>query len=691
MKKTIYGIGAMSLAALMFSCTSQDMPDVTPAGDSVSFEISLSEETGSRAFDDGVTGAVGDEGVTKLYYNAYYRNSGSTEGDVADGEIASGADKVAVFTTNGEATLVDGKASINISLPKGRDYVVAFWAQNPECLVWNTTDLRAVEFKTENLKNNDITVNAFSGHCTIINSNHAGAQHPHQVRLTRAVAQLNVGADLEMWEEFEKTAEPYTKSGVTIKDVPTRIDVLTGLTDLTSTTTVQLAETEFFAGENRILKVPHDDFAQGGEQNEYRWVSMCYIPAGRRTNTNTVDATFTFTNQSGSQSASVQALNLPIQRNYRTNILGRVLSETEPFEVILDREWAGNDNSDLKVDPNKFTEKINRPGQNVIMDLGGERLIDAANPNQAREIICNDLTIKNGVLGAGQIKVIATGTVTLEDIKFETKPENTNAVFTEVYKAKRIMVNSAKELILRNIDTEGQVYARNGLELTPMSRAQGNNTPVACEKITIENCNFVKMDNNCLSLYIDNPDVEINITNCKFGISNNVTGSSSLALTGQPGQPIRISFEKKGGIGTSQVNAKINIEDCAFEYIDALTYFPERPEPNEGKTHITEIRENAMWMFGLIGFDAYAVTTPDEAADLSNVKLSFKNIKYGLGDDATQVNVLDFQRFQTLFFCSYPIYTKDTFFKTVTLDGVELPINPVLSDALGAQINTILP
>lgn len=687
MKKTIYGIGTIAVTALLWSCSSQEMSEIALPGDAVSFEISLSEEPGSRAFSDGVTGAVGDEGVTKLYYNAYYRNSGSTADD-NESEIASGASKEPVFMSNGEVNLVDGKASVNISLPKGRDYVVAFWAQNPDCNAWNTEDLRAVKFQTEGLKNNDMTVNAFSGFCTIINSNHAGAEHPHVVTLTRAVAQINVGADLEMWEQFEKTLNPYTISGVTIEDVPTEIDILTGLTNLDSKKDISLEPTEFFTGQHRILKVPHNDFAQGGEQNEYRWVSMCYIPAGRRT-TNTVNATFSFTNNDGSQSATVQALNLPVQRNYRTNILGRVLSETEPFEISLDRAWAGNDQNDIKVDPNTFTKSINRPGQNLIMDLDGQRMIDAANPNEAREIVCNDLTIKNGVLGAGQIKVIATGIVTLEDIKFETKPENTNAVFTEVYKAKRIMVNSAKEIVLRNVNTEGQVYARNGLELTPMSNAQISE-PTACEKITIENCSFVKMDNNCLSLYIDNPDVEINIKNCKFGISNNVTGSASLAMTGQPGQPIRVSFKKTGNLSTSQVNAKINIEDCAFEYIDALTYFPERPEPVEG-SHVTNIKPANLWMQGLLGLDAYNEIVPEKTADLSNVKLSFKNIKYGLGEDATPINTLEFMKPNTLVFCSYPIYTKDTFFKTVTLNGVETPINQRLSDALGSTIGSVLP
>lgn len=685
MKKTVV-LSVVAAMSILVACNNDDGVFKPAESESVSFTVSLESPSQSRADDSNVVGAVGDEGVTRLIYNAYYLNS--TDKPVEGADDVSGAGKQAVFNQNGTATLVNGKAQINISLPKGVDYVVAFWAQNPDCNAWKTDDLRALTLDYSAVKNNDPSLNAFSGHAVIRNSNHANAQHPHQVYLRRAVAQINVGANLELWNNFAQTADAYTKSKVTLKDVPTTLDILTGLTDLTKKQESVVYETaEFMNGKNEVLTVPHDDFAEEGTiQTKYRWVSMCYVLAGRRT-TNTVDATFEFSN-AGGNSATILAPNLPIQRNYRTNVLGRVLSEIEPFEVILDRRWQGNDNDVLKVDQSTFTESLNYAGQNILFDLENNRMVDADDPTKARVIVCNDITIKNGTLGAGQIQVNATGTVTLENLDFETLPENTNAVFTNVVHAKRIMINSAEEIVMKDINTSKQIYARNGLELAPISKKPALDavgfTPAACRKITIENCDFIKMDNNCLSIYVDDPNMEIDIRNCHFEISDNVTGKQSLRLTGQPGQVIRVTSQVSdlnGGV----VNAKINIEDCSFEYFNALTNFPERPDPVEG-THDFNVWPNRKYLYGFVYFDAYGSTDPAKTPDMSGIKLSLNNIRYGSKDGGEVINDLEFRTPKTLVSCSYTNYNPTSkFFRTVTLNGAETPLNAKLLEVMGTN------
>ncbi len=230
MKKTVV-LSVVAAMSILVACNNDDGVFKPAESESVSFTVSLESPSQSRADDSNVVGAVGDEGVTRLIYNAYYLNS--TDKPVEGADDVSGAGKQAVFNQNGTATLVNGKAQINISLPKGVDYVVAFWAQNPDCNAWKTDDLRALTLDYSAVKNNDPSLNAFSGHAVIRNSNHANAQHPHQVYLRRAVAQINVGANLELWNNFAQTADAYTKSKVTLKDVPTTLDILTGLTDLT--------------------------------------------------------------------------------------------------------------------------------------------------------------------------------------------------------------------------------------------------------------------------------------------------------------------------------------------------------------------------------------------------------------------------------------------------------------------------
>ena len=378
MRKLHPGLAALAAAAMLAGCSQHDELVQDTDAATVSYSINVGLETlnpTSRADGEGSTnvtvGAVGDAGVTRLYYNAYYRDLSdvNTDGDaIIEGDVSSGTDKVPVFERNKVVNLVNGQASINLSLPTGASYVVAFFAINPEAEnagIWKKNfdngkdiDLRAVEVDYSKVASNNLLfMNAFSGHINVDHSSGNTNAQAKTVTLTRAVAQINVGADKEKWQSMVQANDGkaiYSKSKVTIKGLPNKLDILTGFTDLNSRTedpitfeSAAFLQPDESKEEMKWLTVPHTDIATQLVRTQYRWVSMTYILAGRRQDM-TVDAEFEFTSEDGAKKNTIIATSLPVRRNYRTNILGRVLETSDQFDIVIDYKWQGNDR-DLEI------------------------------------------------------------------------------------------------------------------------------------------------------------------------------------------------------------------------------------------------------------------------------------------------------------------------------------------------------
>ena len=96
------------------------------------------------------------------------------------------------------------------------------------------------------------------------------------------------------------------------------------------------------------LKVDADG---DGTKEEYKYLSMCYILPNETTTgaaKTTAGTTFTFHPQTGNDitlSDGLQAI--PVQRNYRTNIVGRILTGEVNFKVTVDPDFICNREVDL--------------------------------------------------------------------------------------------------------------------------------------------------------------------------------------------------------------------------------------------------------------------------------------------------------------------------------------------------------
>ena len=125
-KKLFLGMFAAAGMLLATSCSNDEL-DVVQSGNEAQVTFSLAAEGGiaTRAISDGT-------GAKKLVY-AVYNASGELIETIANTDV------------NGQ--IVDNSAfdnglteKVTINLAKGQQYTVAFWAQNPNCTAYTTTD-----------------------------------------------------------------------------------------------------------------------------------------------------------------------------------------------------------------------------------------------------------------------------------------------------------------------------------------------------------------------------------------------------------------------------------------------------------------------------------------------------------------------------------------------------------------------
>ncbi|MBE6304011.1 MAG: hypothetical protein E7089_08770 [Bacteroidales bacterium] len=334
-KKLLFGLFAAASMLLVTSC-SQDELDSVQSGNQaqVTFTLGLEDALGTRAISDGTK-------ADKLVYAVYKINAQG----VAEKQNVVDSDKNGQFIKN------DFKSGDNVSitLAKGQKYQVAFWAQDGDCEAYNTDELTAVEvsYKAENgtddAANNDELRDAFFKTVTF----EVNGDKLINVVLKRPFAQVNLGVYNEDWEAAVASGIEIENSKVVIKNVANKINLLTGEVEGEETITYDLN-----AIPEETLYVETDDTNEGKEA--YKWLSMSYILVADKDNTpiegvlgankaTLQELQYTFDPKDGNNITFNEGLNnVPVQRNWRTNILGKILTGDIEFNITIDPVYDGD-------------------------------------------------------------------------------------------------------------------------------------------------------------------------------------------------------------------------------------------------------------------------------------------------------------------------------------------------------------
>lgn len=304
-----------ALGMLLTSCAKDDSFAPADQETIVSFSINTPEIT--TRYGEG-------EQATQLHWAVY--DAGINNRD-SKGYLANISSDVC-----GTETMVNGSARVEISLVDGRSYDIIFWAQNADApyeVEWTSAeDKTAAAAKVSyaegaNLVANNENMDAFYASISL---NDIKGSISQSVSLTRPFAQLNIAtADTA---QAAAAGINVAKTGVKVTGVYTSFGLKNGdiLGDATTLTFSTSAKAEGTISAN---------------DKSYDMLAMNYILVKDKS---LVDVTLML--QEANVITSVMARSyttVPVQRNYRTNIVGNILTSDADFDIELNPDFTEGD------------------------------------------------------------------------------------------------------------------------------------------------------------------------------------------------------------------------------------------------------------------------------------------------------------------------------------------------------------
>ena len=453
MKRYLLSSFTIAAAALLVTSCNDEMDNGLKTGDegTVTFTAQLPSEMGTRAFADGLT-------AKHLQY-AVYEAGQSTPLKVFGDET----------TVVGEAEMVDLKKSVTLKLTSGKSYDVIFWADatTDSPYTFNPAS-QEVSVDYSKVNNNSDNCDAFFKKETITVSGNQSVD----VKLTRPFAQVNIGTD--DFDAAKASGLEVTQTGVVAKAFAT-LNLATGkVSDEADRTFTMKAIPTASDGEFPVA---------GG----YKYLSMDYLLVGA--DKATVDVAF---NYGGPQSRTFT--NVPVQRNYRTNIYGSLLTNTTDFNVVIEPAFSGEFAHEVVSTDEQLAAAATIPNQRIQLTDGVKVTLPTTIADGVEFIGGNNTMIKvpNGY-------ILKANNTTFKDVTLARDDSNGKT------EEKGILVINADDVVLDNVKftivnqkvgAYGCVYVNRGKTVTVKNTKfsiQISYTVYAYDNettIILENCNF---------------------------------------------------------------------------------------------------------------------------------------------------------------------------------------------------------
>ena len=310
MKKIFRLMLAVAAIASVVSCAKEA---AIPAGEEVevSFVANLAGAPGSRAIADGTT-------VDEVAYAIY--ESGSTT----------------PTSLKGTLVLENKKATLNTRLVAGKIYDIAFFAYKKDdtnggplhyTIDW---DEQTVTMNvTAETKANDETLDCFWHVAPGID---VKKQDKYDFDLFRPLSQLNLGVTVQDVKNAKAAGFSVTASQIVVDTYKT-FNLFNGEVSNPSKETVFIKNASPVAVKDpEILKVEGDD-------TKYYYLATTYLFAKE---TSTVKVTL-WAND-GNELNTLEYSFVPFQRNYRTNILGELLTNPATFSIVVEEGFENDFN-----------------------------------------------------------------------------------------------------------------------------------------------------------------------------------------------------------------------------------------------------------------------------------------------------------------------------------------------------------
>lgn len=305
---------SMALLLGLASCSQDEILD-TPVGDgNVNFTVSLAgAEFGTRAFGDGLS-------ATSLKYAVY---DVPAQDWVQPNLIYEGSASFGNSLTT----------TISLDLVKGQDYQIAFFAYYDYNGVYQfDAENKTVTIDYAQMASTRKAEKDFDCFYAAEKFSVASAPVTRQVTLTRPMAQINWGTS-DMDNQFVQNA---FGDNIRTKFKTTACNTL-NILDGTASNEVEV----YPSSATEPIKEQYGTFPVEGN---YTYLNMSYIlvPA----ESSIIDCELEFYRKS-TLVGTLPVTNVPVERNYRTNIFGKLLTTQNDFDITKDPIYGGETDKEL--------------------------------------------------------------------------------------------------------------------------------------------------------------------------------------------------------------------------------------------------------------------------------------------------------------------------------------------------------
>ncbi len=326
MKKSLVSMFAVAAGLLMATSCSTKQEDVKTDGEAtVTFVAQVPSGINHRApqkttGDDGTTTTTTPTTTTTT--TTFSDGLKATELQYAVYEVSDDAQTGETWTWikslgTENLTLTDLKATLTLNLVNGKKYAVAFWAAAPGSKVYYFDKEKiAITANYDGVLSSNDELDAFYA-VAKFTVNGASQQ---TVELYRPFAQLNIGtADLTASAEL----------GHTVSQAAVKVAAYTTLNLKSEEVEGDAAEVTF-----NLAALPKATFPVTG--NDYLAMNYLLMPKDK----STANVTISYDAAAGLDARTFN--NVPLQRNFRTNIYGKLLTSATEVDVVVKPETEGD-------------------------------------------------------------------------------------------------------------------------------------------------------------------------------------------------------------------------------------------------------------------------------------------------------------------------------------------------------------
>ncbi len=297
MKKVFVLITSL-YAFFLASCSQEEvLPTPETQTSAISFTVVLPDGIATRAISDGTQ-------ATKLFYAA--RPVGET--DAYETVIC------------GTGTFTNLAASVDLNLVTYMKYNIVFWAQNPNAPYTFDNNTQSVTIDYSTLTSNNEMYDAF--YAAASNYEVKGPAS-NSIKLTRPFAQVNLATTQFDIDEAQKLNVHPVNTSMSVSGVYTKLNLVDGT--VSDVQDVNFAPASIIDGET--LKINDVD---------YKWLAMNYmlVPADQSL------FDFQFSIQTNKGSIDYKLNNVPAQRNYKTNVYGDLITDSNKWDIVINPEMV---------------------------------------------------------------------------------------------------------------------------------------------------------------------------------------------------------------------------------------------------------------------------------------------------------------------------------------------------------------